>query len=76
MFLFIVFIVVFINLLVFIFDYGMVILFWNLVFKGYVNGEFLGYIVVVNGFDNILFVVLCFLFFEFNDVNVLSDMCI
>lgn len=76
MFLFIVFIVVFIYLLVFIFDYSMVILFWDLVFKGYVNGEFLGYIVVVNGFDNILFVVLCFLFFEFNDVNVLSDMCI
>lgn len=76
MFIFIVFIVVFINLLVFIFDYGMVILFWDLVFKGYVNGEFLGYIVVVNGFDNILFVVLCFLFFKFNDVNVLSDMCI
>lgn len=76
MFLFIVFIVVFIYLLVFIFDYSMVILFWDLVFKGYVNGEFLGYKVVVNGFDNILFVVLCFLFFEFNDVNVLSDMCI
>lgn len=65
-----------IHLSAFTSDYSTVILSWDPVPKGHVNGELLGHKVVVNGSDNILFAAPCFSSLELNDVNVSSDTCI
>lgn len=65
-----------INLSAFTSDYSTVILSWDPVPKGHINGELLGHTVVVNGSDNILFAAPCFSSLELNVVNVSSDTCI
>lgn len=57
-------------------DYSTVILSWDPVPKGDVNGELLGYAVVVNGSDNFLFAAPCFSSLELGNINFSSDTCI
>ena len=57
-------------------DYSTVILSWDPVPKGHVNGELLGYGVVVNGSDNFLLAAPCYSSLELSDVNISSDTCI
>lgn len=65
-----------INLSAFSSDYSTVILSWDPVPEGHVNGELLGYTVLVNGSGNFLFAAPCFSSLELSDVNISRDTCI
>lgn len=64
------------NLSAFSSDFSTVILSWDPVRKGHVNGELLGYGVVVNGSNNFLLAAPCYSSLELSDVNISSDTCI
>ncbi|XP_078352789.1 uncharacterized protein LOC144637600 [Oculina patagonica] len=57
-------------------DYSSVILSWDPVPDGEVNGELVGYTVLVNGSDGVWFVAPCFSSIELKNINLSSDTCI
>ncbi|KAL9951704.1 hypothetical protein ACROYT_G044426 [Oculina patagonica] len=57
-------------------DYSTVVLSWNPVPDGDVNGELEGYIVLVNGSDGVWFVAPCFSSIELKNINLSTDTCI
>ncbi|XP_078354170.1 uncharacterized protein LOC144638790 isoform X2 [Oculina patagonica] len=57
-------------------DYSTVILSWDPVPEGDVNGELVGYAVLVNGSDGVWFVAPCFSSIELKNINLSSDTCI